>query len=567
MSSPVVPPEPVSVRLALQGGGAKLYALLGSLCALQTLEAKGTIKVKEVAGTSAGAIAGALFAARLPMTDVRDWLHTSPSAARLAIPVRKAKNMWPVTQIFYAVRRKAWIPERALRDALDGLFALGKLRPGNMKLSAFHADDRIPFRSYATDLTNGRLVQHDNEIFLDEALCQSAGLPFVLKTATSGNKEMVDGGICENLPSSFFEPRGDPVAAITFAPGSQQGLEKLAKYALALLNTAIDHSVQRARNSLGDHNVCVVPTSLTLLDFDRYLGVPRSEEMDEEWNSAFKFALEWFDGFAQRQRQRDHLMGDPWMETRQQPSYWADQCLKFMTNLERVYRASFGHQKHLIRSIRFEISLDCGADGRLDGCEVYYRRTFAAQANQPIAATKVTLWAPQTATISEVEHYIDVAASPPELIEMPIDENTLIDKYVEISRQLLMWTMPPLNSENGEATLHLRTKGKGLMPKLSKGGREEIAISTVLAASAVQSIDIFLVLPAASLERLRVEAKDKSADHKLRTYADPNQASVICRENNVSIKQTPKDALVHWRAESVERGTITGLDLKMEPMT
>jgi len=555
----------VPVRLALQGGGAKLYALLGSLCALQVLESKGIIEVKEVAGTSAGAIAGALFAARIPMADVREWLHTSQSAVRLATPVRKAKNMSSVEKVFRAFWRKAWIPEQALRDALDGMFGLGNLKPQMTRLSEFRPPNRIPFRSSATDLTNGRLVQHQEDIYLSEALCQSAGLPFVLKTPTSANKEMVDGGICENLPSSFFEPRGHPVAAITFAPGAQQGLEKTPNYALALLTAAMDHSVQRARDSLGIHNVCVVPTCLGLLDFDRYLGVRSSVEMDNEWNTAFTTTLEWFEGFAQRQRQRSHLMGDPWVETRHQSSYWADQYLKFMMNLGRVYRQSFGHHKQSIRAIRFGVLLDFRADGQLDGREVYYRRTFSAPADQPIAATKLTLWAPRTATISEIEHYLDVERDAPTFIEMPIDEDMPINAPdFEIPRRLLMWAAPPLTSTNGDATLNLRTRGEGLMPGLSDGGYEEIEISTAEAATEVQSIDIFLVLPANSLKNLRVEEKYKSSNQGLHIEDDPEKASAAGREHGVTIRLAQSDALVHFHAERVVPGRVMGLVLQAE---
>jgi len=61
------------VQLAIQGGGAKLIPLLAACEAIQALEAEDNppIKITRIAGTSAGAIAGCIFAARIPMSTAR----------------------------------------------------------------------------------------------------------------------------------------------------------------------------------------------------------------------------------------------------------------------------------------------------------------------------------------------------------------------------------------------------------------------------------------------------------------------------------------------------------------
>lgn len=59
------------IQLVLQGGGAKLIALLAAMEAVEELEANGRIVVTRLCGTSAGAIAACLFAARVPMKEAR----------------------------------------------------------------------------------------------------------------------------------------------------------------------------------------------------------------------------------------------------------------------------------------------------------------------------------------------------------------------------------------------------------------------------------------------------------------------------------------------------------------
>jgi predicted acylesterase/phospholipase RssA len=82
---------PLDVQIALQGGGAKLFSLLVAMREVERLEGRikepdpaedgsaslpaqalepPKIRVTHIAGTSAGAIVAALYAARVPMDDV-----------------------------------------------------------------------------------------------------------------------------------------------------------------------------------------------------------------------------------------------------------------------------------------------------------------------------------------------------------------------------------------------------------------------------------------------------------------------------------------------------------------
>src|SRR5687767_9462058 len=110
----------IKCQLAIQGGGAKLVALLAAMEAVQNLQDEGRIQVTRVAGTSAGAIVAALFAA-----------ETDLAAARTRL-VRTFGNdvarFFPPPTIMKLVRTTWWSGkplwnETDLRPILEPLFS------------------------------------------------------------------------------------------------------------------------------------------------------------------------------------------------------------------------------------------------------------------------------------------------------------------------------------------------------------------------------------------------------------------------------------------------------------
>lgn len=553
--------SPVEVRLVLQGGGAKLYPLFGALAAVQELESQGVVKIVAVAGTSAGAIAGALLAARVPMEKIRDWLHNSDAAKKLANPVVRAKQMAPVKKVWLAYRKKPLISERVLMEALEGMFKVGDLDLHSLKIGSFKSHTTmIPFFSTYTDLRNSCLGRHDDSIYLANALCDSAGLPFVVRPA-SVNNDKVDGGICENLPVIFFEHNGPPVGAISFQPVMPSAIDHPLRYALALISTAIDHSVERARSFLGSQNVCSLKTRLELLDFDKYLGVRQSPEMLDEWDKSYGAAKIWLIDFARRHRLRGQMLGDPWKEIRSQPSYWGRQYLGIMENLGALYKNHFASAKQNIDSIKFCVSLSLNGGANLDACHIKYIKSFSVPSGQSIVASRVTLWAPESAEIDEMEHYLKASQGAPDIMELPVDDGKDIAKDGDVTRCVVMWSTPPLTSNNGMVELCLETKGKGLMPRLSGGGMEEVFVSTLDAHDSVRLIDIYIAVPLSEINFLKIESNGVK-DYSLKNFMTAQSASELAESAGLSIN--PTDGLVHWRAEKVPAGRLTGVKIKVE---
>lgn len=77
---------PTPIQLAIQGGGAKITHLVAALEAVQALQREGVVRVTRIAGTSAGVIAGALFAAGVDLQRARDAFETQRDALLRAFP-------------------------------------------------------------------------------------------------------------------------------------------------------------------------------------------------------------------------------------------------------------------------------------------------------------------------------------------------------------------------------------------------------------------------------------------------------------------------------------------------
>lgn len=194
---------PVNIQLAVQGGGAKICLLLAAFEAIQQLEQENVIRVKKIAGTSAGAIAACMFAARIPMSEIRNRLrdgHGSQLANGFRIPSAKGKIFGEMRATFQWLEMiKALAGGRPLWDTaiLDG-----KLR----ELFEAHGKQRldqldIPVTVVATDLGNSAAKPYRGGDQIIDALMASAGLPYCFRTwDKNGAPHHVDGGLCENLP-------------------------------------------------------------------------------------------------------------------------------------------------------------------------------------------------------------------------------------------------------------------------------------------------------------------------------------------------------------------------------
>ncbi len=196
--------DPGSFSLALGGGGARGLAHVG---VLTVLEASG-LRPRAIAGTSMGAVAGALFAAGhrpQELRDVVESLKLRELIAAMAPGVLSRGALLSADPI-----------EQRLRELLPATFAeLG-----------------VPFACVAADLVTGdRAVLTEGDLPL--AVRASMSIPAVFEPVRWDGAVLVDGGISEPVPvATARELGGDPVVAVDVgplvpaAPGTQAGGHK-----------------------------------------------------------------------------------------------------------------------------------------------------------------------------------------------------------------------------------------------------------------------------------------------------------------------------------------------------
>jgi len=199
--------------LALGGGGARGFAHLGALIALEKLG----IPISVIAGTSMGAAMGAaksvgadlpLMAKVLESLDFNELLQVSDST------VRELQKIIGRSMVEY-VRGSAWREENSTPHDLARLRELFRLLTANKNFD----ECKIPFAAVAADLETGdRVILRDG--LLCDAVVASTSVPGVFSPVACHGQYLIDGGVVDKLPVDVVIDMGaDAVIAVdTGAP-------------------------------------------------------------------------------------------------------------------------------------------------------------------------------------------------------------------------------------------------------------------------------------------------------------------------------------------------------------
>jgi NTE family protein len=157
-----------TIGLALSGGAARGIAHIGVLEALEIED----IPVSAIAGTSAGSVIGALYAAGLPIAEIkRIVLHTKwNDIFRLSLP------------------KLGLIPSEGIYEFMERVLPVRKF-----------SSLRIPFAAVATDLRTGEKVSITTGS-IARAVQASCSLPVIFAPTVIGNRLLVDGGVVSQIP-------------------------------------------------------------------------------------------------------------------------------------------------------------------------------------------------------------------------------------------------------------------------------------------------------------------------------------------------------------------------------
>ena len=264
------------IGLVLGGGGARGDAHIGLLHVLE----EHRIPVDFIAGTSAGALIGGLYASGLSpgridtlVTDT-DWLDAFTDKGRRGDRTfcrKRDDDLFLIRSRPGLRRRKLMLPP----GVLDGHRIDLLLRRLTLPVVSVREFDQlsIPFRAVAADLVTGDAVVLDHGD-LAQAMRASLGVPTVFAPREIDGRLLVDGGVADNLPIDLVRRMGaDVVIAMDIAPApmDRDALVSLPKITFHLTVVAAERNQKRQIASLGDRDVYLRPDlgSITIASFDR----------------------------------------------------------------------------------------------------------------------------------------------------------------------------------------------------------------------------------------------------------------------------------------------------------
>ncbi|KAF0134250.1 MAG: NTE family protein [Candidatus Saganbacteria bacterium] len=229
------------IGLALSGGAAYGFAHIGVLKALK----KNKIKIDYVAGVSAGAIVGAIFAAGMD-PDIME--------------VNAKKVGWFRFLKFPLGKTGILSTEEIEKFIIENI--------GDKEIK----DLNIPFAAVAVDLMSGKEVVIDKGKVARAAAISSA-FPGIFSAVEIDNKLLVDGTVYNNLPTSVVKKMGaDIVIAVDVIPANH--LKKAPANQVQILERAYDILVKSStEQSRKMANIVIepeIPDDIWHFDVDEY---------------------------------------------------------------------------------------------------------------------------------------------------------------------------------------------------------------------------------------------------------------------------------------------------------
>lgn len=294
-------PEPARADLVLEGGGVKGVALVG---AVEELVASG-YRFERVAGTSAGAITGAVIAALTsagePLTNLTEIARTLDFAklnergpvGRLLGPLGR------IADIVNLIRTGGFHSGDYLRDWLSGVLrdlgvvTFGDLRSDDVS-SGLPAGRNYGFVAVTSDISDHRLTflpwdyprygLDPDEQPVADAVRASASMPFIFRPARMqtprGEATLVDGGILSNYPITIFDRPDEsasrwPTIGVRLSPRQSNRapvhpVRGPVRLAIAIMETAMDGWDARNIDTprVQESTIFVDTGQLSALDFD-----------------------------------------------------------------------------------------------------------------------------------------------------------------------------------------------------------------------------------------------------------------------------------------------------------
>ena len=196
------------IGLVLSGGGAKGLAHIGVLKVIDSLG----VKVDYIAGTSMGAIIGALYASGytgkqldsiFKIIDFDNLISDDLPRASKAFYERDNSEKYAITLPFENFKIK--LPS-ALSRGQNTYSLFTKLTLHVSEIKNF-SELPIPFFCIATNVETGKAVMLDSGN-LAQSMMASGALPSLFQAVTINNQVLIDGGVINNYPVDELRAKG-----------------------------------------------------------------------------------------------------------------------------------------------------------------------------------------------------------------------------------------------------------------------------------------------------------------------------------------------------------------------
>lgn len=263
--------------LVLSGGGARGFAHIGALKALEELG----VKVDILTATSMGAMVGGGYAAGYTADEIRDITLGVDWAKMFATRADRPALTW---------RRKS-DDLMGLGDAEVGVSAKGVSMPSGVvptqELDIFLArvtrpvnhvknlsELSIPYACIATDLITGARVVLSQNVTLASAMRSSMSIPGAFAPVPYGKALLVDGGLTDNLPVGEARKMGATrVIAINVGTPlyGREKLDNVVGVMGQMVNILTEQNVQASIATIGQGDLLITPdlSDYTSGDFGR----------------------------------------------------------------------------------------------------------------------------------------------------------------------------------------------------------------------------------------------------------------------------------------------------------
>lgn len=268
---PHIYPERPHLALALSGGGARGFAHIG---VLEALEESG-IPIDGIAGTSIGAIVGGLYASGYSIADLEEmtrsfeWSEILQNApTRKSLPLsRKGSESTSILEVHFEGTRP-YIP-----SALSAGQRLSSLLVDRINRAPYRGEPdfdylKVKFAAVSVDVRNGeRILFRSGD--LAEALFASMAVPLLVAPVRYDHHLLIDGGVAENIPVRAAGELGDYVIAVDVTMPPVLGSPPYEPWIIANQVTGL---MQQNRNrqllAEADLVITAVPDTLSSFSFD-----------------------------------------------------------------------------------------------------------------------------------------------------------------------------------------------------------------------------------------------------------------------------------------------------------